>query len=135
MKKYNITVNGTTYEVIVEEVGSVTSTPTYVAPAQAPTTPSPQAIVTKSVAHSIAGSRSITAPMPGTILDVLNCKSHSCAKSHASARCSEIWNVGRLVKLTPYSVTDIFFDYRKSVLFNSGLYCTYHVADTSSGFK
>lgn len=70
MKKYNITVNGTTYEVIVEEVGSVTSTPTYAAPAQAPTTPSPQAVVTKSVTHSIAGSRSITAPMPGTILDV-----------------------------------------------------------------
>ena len=36
MKKYNITVNGTTYEVVVEEVGSVDSVPTYTAPIPTP---------------------------------------------------------------------------------------------------
>ena len=33
MKKYNITVNGTTYEVVVEEAGEVSAAPVYSAPA------------------------------------------------------------------------------------------------------
>jgi biotin carboxyl carrier protein len=72
MKKYNITVNGTTYEVIVEEAGSATSAPTYTPPATitpvaapAPKTPAP-----KASAPATAGSSTVTAPMPGTILDV-----------------------------------------------------------------
>ena len=36
MKKYNITVNGTTYEVVVEEAGEVTGAPVVTAPAAAP---------------------------------------------------------------------------------------------------
>ena len=36
MKKYNITVNGVTYEVLVEETGSVVSAPVYTAPVAAP---------------------------------------------------------------------------------------------------
>ena len=36
MKKYNITVNGNMYEVLVEEVGGTPSAPTYTAPVAAP---------------------------------------------------------------------------------------------------
>lgn len=72
MKKYNITVNGTTYEVAVEEVGSsaVSYTPAPVAapvasaPAAAPAAPKASAPAGK------AGTTPVTAPMPGTILDM-----------------------------------------------------------------
>ncbi|MBQ3179712.1 MAG: acetyl-CoA carboxylase biotin carboxyl carrier protein subunit [Clostridia bacterium] len=53
MKKYNVTVNGVTYEVLVEEAG-VASAPA-AAPAAAP-------------APAAAGSATVNAPMPGTIL-------------------------------------------------------------------
>ncbi len=78
MKKYNITVNGTTYEVVVEEVGSVTAAPAYNAPAApvaatapkaapaATPAPAPQA----PVQNGSTGANKVTAPMPGTILDV-----------------------------------------------------------------
>ncbi len=75
MKKYNITVNGTTYEVIVEEAGTVATAPTYTppvaaAPAAAPAAPAaPKAQAPKAQA-SQAGGTPVTAPMPGTILDV-----------------------------------------------------------------
>ncbi len=64
MKKYNITVNGTTYEVVVEEVGSGAShTPVYSAPVStAPTT--------KTQPTVVGGANKIYAPMPGTILEV-----------------------------------------------------------------
>ena len=71
MKKYNITVNGTTYEVVVEEVGGTTvaQAPVFSAPAPAATTaaaPAPKA----PAANGAAGASKVTAPMPGTILDV-----------------------------------------------------------------
>lgn len=76
MKKYNITVNGTTYEVVVEEAGTVASAPVYTAPV-APATPAPAAAPTpapkaapKAATPASAGAITITAPMPGTILDV-----------------------------------------------------------------
>ena len=69
MKKYNITVNGTTYEVVVEEAGEVSaalaySAPVVAAPAAASTPKSAPA------APAAAGANSVTAPMPGTILEV-----------------------------------------------------------------
>ena len=67
MKKYNITVNGTTYEVVVEEAGAV-SAPVYAAPA-APTA-APVAAPAPKAAPAAAGANSVTAPMPGTILAV-----------------------------------------------------------------
>ena len=68
MRKFNITVNGNTYEVDVEEVGGVqTSAPVAAAPAAAPkATVAPKA-APKAAA---AGSKTVTAPMPGTIVSV-----------------------------------------------------------------
>lgn len=79
MKKYNITVNGTTYEVLVEEVGSsgfvaAPAAPVApVAPVSAPVAaPAAPAAPTPAPAAPAApaGGVSISAPMPGTILDV-----------------------------------------------------------------
>jgi biotin carboxyl carrier protein len=70
MKKYNITVNGNTYEVIVEEAGSVASAPAapvFSAPVAAPTA-APAA--PKAAPAAAGGANKVTAPMPGTILDV-----------------------------------------------------------------
>ena len=67
MKKYNITVNGTTYEVIVEEVENVDPVITSAAPAVPAPTPKATPKISTPAAN---GSTPITAPMPGTILDV-----------------------------------------------------------------
>lgn len=71
MKKYNITVNGTTYEVIVEEAGTVAEVPAVTAAPSIPTAPAaaPKAAPKASPAAN-AGSNKVVAPMPGTILDV-----------------------------------------------------------------
>ncbi len=79
MKKYNITVNGTTYEVVVEEADAsgVYSAPAYTptpvatpvaTPAAPKAAPAPKATPTPAAAP--AGANSVIAPMPGTILDV-----------------------------------------------------------------
>ena len=65
MKKYNITVNGTTYEVIVEEADSSSHTPVYSAPVAPVATTAPKAAPSASF-----GANKISSPMPGTILDV-----------------------------------------------------------------
>ena len=69
MKKYNITVNGNTYEVVVEEVSAdgVASAPVS-APVAAPkaATPAPK----KTAPAGAKGGVPVTSPMPGTILDV-----------------------------------------------------------------
>ena len=67
MKKYNVTVNGVTYEVLVEEAGAV-SAPVAAAPAPA------------AAPSGAAGSIKVTAPMPGTILK-LNVKVGDTIKS------------------------------------------------------
>ena len=68
MKKYNITVNGTTYEVVVEEAGAA-SAPAYVAPTSAPVA-APVAAPKAAPAATAAGANKVTSPMPGTILNV-----------------------------------------------------------------
>ena len=61
MRKFNITVNGVAYEVEVEEVaGGQAAAPVAAAPA-APAAPK---------AAPVAGGVKVTAPMPGTILEV-----------------------------------------------------------------
>ena len=70
MKRYNITVNGTSYEVIVEEVdGSSSRVPTYTAPVAAASTESAPK-TTKTSSSTAAGANKVTAPMPGTILEI-----------------------------------------------------------------
>ena len=57
MKKYRVNVNGTAYEVEIEEMTA--------APAAAPAAPA-----VAPAAHAAAGGETVTAPMPGNILAV-----------------------------------------------------------------
>lgn len=65
MKKYNITVNGTSYDVTVEEAGEVSAAPAPAAPSAPAAKPAP-----KPAAAGAQGGVKVTAPMPGTIVDV-----------------------------------------------------------------
>lgn len=73
MRKFNITVNGKTYEVDVEEVGGVSAAPAAAPKAAAPA-PAPKAAPAAAPAAKksapVAGATQITAPMPGTIVSV-----------------------------------------------------------------
>ena len=60
MKNYKVIVNGTAYEVAVEEISA----------ADVKTAPVAQAAAPAPVAAAPAGGEKVTAPMPGTILDV-----------------------------------------------------------------
>lgn len=62
MKKYKVTVNGTAYEIELEEL-------TGAAPAAA-AAPAPAAAPTPAAAPAPAGGEQVTSPMPGTILAV-----------------------------------------------------------------
>ncbi|MBS7525878.1 acetyl-CoA carboxylase biotin carboxyl carrier protein subunit, partial [Fusibacter paucivorans] len=74
MKKYNITVNGVSYEVEVEEMGSVQSAPRAAAPAEkaapapkaAPAAKAAPAPKAAPAAAPSAGEEGVSAPMPGT---------------------------------------------------------------------
>ena len=79
MRKFNITVNGVAYEVEVEEVGAVPSAvpaapvaaaPVAAAPVAAAPAAAPKAAAPAPKAAPVAGGVKVTAPMPGTILDV-----------------------------------------------------------------
>ena len=71
MKNYRITVNGTAYDVAVEELGAgaVTAAPV-AAPVAAAPVAAPAAAPAAPAASTGAGSISVTAPMPGKILAV-----------------------------------------------------------------
>ncbi len=60
MKKYKVNVNGTVYEVTVELMDG--AAPAAAAPAAAAPAPAPAA--------PVAGGEKVSAPMPGTIMDV-----------------------------------------------------------------
>lgn len=71
MKKYNVTVNGTTYEVEVEEVGESASAPVAQAPKASPAAPKAAPATPKASAPAGAnGKVKVTSPMPGTILSI-----------------------------------------------------------------
>ena len=74
-KKFNVTVNGTTYEVEVEEVkaagGAPKAAPKAAAPAPAP---APKAAPAPAAAPKVAagaGEHSIDAPMPGKVVKLV----------------------------------------------------------------
>ena len=71
MRKFNITVNGKSYEVDVEEVGGVQA-PVQAAPVQAaPAAPkAPAAAPAAPKSAPVAGATQVKAPMPGTIVSV-----------------------------------------------------------------
>ncbi len=74
MKTYNITVNGVSYVVDVEEVGAGTAAPV-AAPAPAPAAaPAPKAAPAPAAAPKAAGgaqgATAVKAPMPGNIMKV-----------------------------------------------------------------
>ncbi len=71
MKKYNVTVNGVTYEVVVEEAGEVAAAPAPQAPqTAAPAAPkaAPAPAAKPAATKPAAGAKTVNAPMPGTIL-------------------------------------------------------------------
>ena len=83
MRKFAITVNGNTYEVEVEEIGGApvyaaapVAAPVAAAPAAAPVAApaapkaAPAAAPKAAAPAGAAGANKVTAPMPGTILDV-----------------------------------------------------------------
>ena len=67
MKNYRITVNGTAYDVAVEELGATAASAPVAAPAPA-AAPSPKAAA--PAASGAAGSVKVAAPMPGKILAI-----------------------------------------------------------------
>lgn len=74
MKKYNVYVNGTAYEVEIEEAGQSEQAPAS-RPASVQSAPAPKAAVPKPAAPkpqaAATGGNTITAPMPGTVLKML----------------------------------------------------------------
>jgi len=98
MKKYNITVNGNTYEVEVDEVGgapSVAPAPAAgfapapaAAPAAAAAAPAAPAAAAKAPAAApskapSAGAEIVSSPMPGTIVNILKRPGDSVAEGEA----------------------------------------------------
>ena len=75
MKKYNIKVNGVSYEVEVEEIGASGAAPTQQPAILKAAAPAPKA----PAASAAAGAKTIKAPMPGTVLK-LNAKSGAAVK-------------------------------------------------------
>lgn len=84
MKKYNITVNGNSYEVLVEEISaenaaSVAAPVASAAPAPKAAPAAPKAAPAPKAAAA-AGAMKVTAPMPGTILEVKVAQGQSVKK-------------------------------------------------------
>ncbi len=69
MKKYNVTVNGTAYEITLEVVDAadVKAAP---AAAAAPVAAAPAPVAAAPVAAAPAGGETVNSPMPGTILSI-----------------------------------------------------------------
>ena len=90
MRKFNITVNGEVYEVEVEELGNdgaaapVQSRPVAKpapAPARKPAAAKAAPKQAKKVTTVSAGAASVTAPMPGVVLDVRVSEGQSVKKN------------------------------------------------------
>ena len=74
IKKFNVKVNGNSYEVEVEEIkdGIQPAAPSVQRPAAAPAPAAPVAAAPKAApAVAVAGAGTVAAPMPGTVLDIM----------------------------------------------------------------
>ena len=69
MRNFVITVNGTSYEVAVEEVEALGAAPGPPPPV-APPKPAPKAAAPKAAAPKAVAGEKVTAPMPGNLVDV-----------------------------------------------------------------
>ncbi len=71
MRRFNVTVNGVSYDVVVEEVGAGESTPVQTpVEKKAVTAPAPAAAPVAKTSSGAQGRIAVKAPMPGTILKV-----------------------------------------------------------------
>ena len=73
MKKFNVIVNGKSYDVAVEELGEGAAPASVPAAAAAPAAapaPAAPAAPAAAPAPAVGAGEKVTAPMPGTILDV-----------------------------------------------------------------
>ncbi len=73
MKRYNVTVNGVVYDVVVEEVDATAAPAPAAAPAPVAPAPAPKAAPAApkaAPAAPVAGGKPVNAPMPGNILAV-----------------------------------------------------------------
>ncbi len=68
MKNLRVTVNGTSYDVQVEELGGTSAPAAAAAPAKA--APAPAAAPKAPASSGSAGAVKVTAPMPGTVVRV-----------------------------------------------------------------
>ena len=74
IKKFNVKVNGNSYEVEVEGIkdGVQPVAPAVQRPAAAPAPAAPVAAAPKAApAVAVAGAGTVSAPMPGTVLDIM----------------------------------------------------------------
>ena len=71
MKSYTITVNGTAYEVTVEETGSVAAPAPVAAPKAAPKAPAAAPAPKAAAPAAGAGAVKVTASVPGKVLKVV----------------------------------------------------------------
>ena len=73
MRRFNVTVNGTVYDVVVEETDAGSAAPVAAAPKAAPVAPKAAPAAPKAApaaSSGSAGATAIKAPMPGTIVKV-----------------------------------------------------------------
>ena len=68
MRKFIVNVNGSSYEVEVEEIAAGAAPVAAPAPAAAPAAPAPAPAA--APVQAAAGQESVEAPMPGNIMDV-----------------------------------------------------------------
>ena len=95
MKKFNVTVNGTTYEVEVEEVKAAGSAPVArpaAAPAPKPAAAPAPAAAPVAKAAAGAGEHSIDAPMPGKVVKLV-------ANEGASVKAGEVLLILEAMKM------------------------------------
>lgn len=69
MRRFNITVNGKTYEVDVEEIGGAVTAP-IAAPIPVVSTAAPQTAPTSNSSEPVQGATQVLAPMPGNIFKI-----------------------------------------------------------------
>ena len=115
MKNLRITVNGTTYDVQVEELGE-SAAPAAAVPAAAPAAPA-AAAPKKAAAPAAAGAgQKVAAPMPGTIVSVNVSNGQSVKKGDVLVVLEAMKMENEILAEFDGTVTEIFIKKGDSVL-------------------